>query len=123
MAEMAQRSWRRTFNRYVPLAAALVGVVIVLISFLARDMLWWLIGVACGLAIAILGFAYGGYPFLTSEREYSALRREVEGFIALVRRLNRAGAAGSGEELESAKTAMHESVERMAELAGKREKS
>ncbi len=121
MAEMAQHSWRRTFNRVIPLAAAATGVVIVLISFLARDMLWWLVGVACGLGIAILGFAYGGYPFLTSEREYSDLRREVEDFIGLVRRLNRAGAAGSGEELDSAKAAMHESVERMAELAGRRE--
>ncbi|UCF19353.1 MAG: hypothetical protein JSU87_15710 [Gemmatimonadota bacterium] len=120
MAETTQRSWRRIFNRTVPLGAALVGVVIVLISFLlVADMFWWLVGVACGLAIAILGFAYGGCPFLTSERRYPELRREVDAFIGMVRQLNRA--AGAGEEFENAKSAMHKSVERMAELAGKRE--
>ncbi len=84
-----------------------------------QDLLWWYVTVAVGLIIALTGFIYGVYPFLTSERQFPALREEVDGFIELVRQLNAAAISRSGSELERVKSEMVASVERMAELAGK----
>ncbi len=109
MVQQGRGGWRRKVNRYVALVSAVVGVAIVLSSFLfLQDLVWWYLTVAIGLVIALFGFVYGVYPFLTSEREYSALRQEADGFIKLVRQLNRAATSGSSEDFE-----------RMAELAGK----
>ncbi len=120
MAEQGRGSWRRHINRYVALATAIVGVAIVLSSFLfLQDLLWWYITVAVGLIIALAGFVYGVYPFLTSERQFPALRDEVDGFIELVRQLNAAAISRSSAELERVKSEMVASVERMVELAGK----
>ncbi len=120
MVQKGPRGWRRKVNRYAALVSAVVGVAIVLSSFLfLQDLTWWYVTVAIGLLIALFGFLYGVYPFLTSEREYSALRQEVDSFIKLVRQLNRAATSSSGEDLERVKSQMLASVERMAELAGK----
>ncbi len=119
---MAQqgRGWRRKFNRYVALATAVVGVAIVLSSFLfLQDLFWWYVTVGVGLIVALTGFVYGVYPFLTSERQYPALREEVDRFIGLVRRLNAAAVSRSSQDLENVKSEMVAAVERMADLAGK----
>ncbi len=93
-------------------------------SFLfTGDLLAWYGAVILGLVIVLVGFWYGANPILTSERRYLALRSEVNGFIGLVRRLNTlAVTSGSSEEFQQIKAAMLESVERMAELAGKESK-
>lgn len=120
MAQQSRGSWRRKVNRYAALAAAIVGVAIVLSSFLfLQDLLWWYVTVAVGLIIALGGFVYGIYPFLTSERQFPALREEVDDFIELVRQLNTAAVSRSTGELERVRSEMVASVERMAELAGK----
>jgi uncharacterized protein YjeT (DUF2065 family) len=123
MTEKGRSTWRRSFNRYIGMATAIVGVTIVLSSFLfLRDFFWWYITVALGLVVALLGFVYGVNPFFTSERRHHALRKEVDDFIRLVRRLNTAVLAEeSGEEVERVRAAMHDSVERMADLAGQGE--
>jgi hypothetical protein len=122
MGEKDHSNWRRTFNRYVGLGAAVVGIAIVLSSFrlLGNPTLWY-VSVMVGLLIVLAGFIYGTYPFLTSERRYVALRDEVDRFIALVRRLNLAATRESEQEFQRVKSEMAKSVERMAELAGKAE--
>lgn len=113
--------WRRTFNRYVGLLAAIVGLGIVIASFfLVGNLSLWYLAVIAGLLLATGGFLYSVHPFLTSERRFIGLRHEVDRFIALVRELNTAARpAGSPEEFERVKREMLRSVERMAELAGK----
>jgi hypothetical protein len=121
MGDQGSGSWRRSFNKYVGLGTAILGMVIVLSSFLfLRNLFAWYFTVIVGLIVVLTGFLYGAHPFLTSERKFHALRAEVDGFIGLVRRLNTAAtAAGSPEELERVKAEMMISVERMADLAGK----
>jgi hypothetical protein len=113
--------WRRNFNKYIGLVTAIVGMAIVLSSFLfLRNLFAWYATIMVGLLIVLAGFLYGAHPFLTSERRYFALREEVDRFINLVRRLNAAAvAAGGGSEFELVKAEMMKSVERMADMAGK----
>ena len=121
MSDERPMDWRDIFNRFVGIAAAAIGVLIVVSSFwFVTDPLMWYLTVGVGLVVAVLGFAYGMFPFLTSRRRYHALRHEVKAFIHLVRDLNSVATAhGKGEEFERVKTAMHESVERMADAAGR----
>ena len=120
MAEEGRSTWRRTFNRYIGLATATVGVTIVLSSFLVlSEFFYWYLTVALGLLVAFLGFLYGVNPFFTNERRYLALRREVDDFVGLVRRLNTAAITPDrDEEFEVLKAAMHDSVDRMGAYAG-----
>lgn len=125
MSEKGRGSWRRTFNRYVGLVAAIVGLSIVIASFfLVGNLSLWYLTVMAGLLLAMGGFLYGAHPFLTSERRFSGLRHEVDRFIGLVRELNAAARpAGSPEALERVKREMLRSVERMAELAGREDEA
>ena len=80
----------------------------------------WYLTVTIGLVVAVLGFAYGMFPFLTSGRRYYALRHEIQAFIELARQLNRAAIEhGKGEEFDRVRETMHEAVERMAGAAGR----
>ncbi|UCC48304.1 MAG: hypothetical protein JSV41_12690 [Gemmatimonadota bacterium] len=121
MSDKSPGSFRRKFNRYISLVASIIGMFIIMSSFLfTGDLLAWYGAVILGLVIVLVGFWYGANPILTSERRYLALRSEVDGFIGLVRRLNTlAVTGGSSEEFQQVKAAMLKSVERMAELAGK----
>ena len=121
MGEKGSSSWRRAFNKYIGLITAVIGLGIVVSSFFfVGNLSMWYITVMAGLLLAMGGFLYGAHPFLTSERRYSALRREVDSFIGLVRELNSvATRSGHSEEFERVKREMLRSVERMAELAGK----
>jgi hypothetical protein len=121
MVEKGHGSWRRTFNRNVGLGATVLGLAIILSSFLFLDnIVAWYATIMVGLLIVLSGFLYGAYPILTSERRYFALRKEVEQFIKLVRKLNDvAKSPQSEEDVETVKAKMAESIERMAEMAGK----
>jgi hypothetical protein len=121
MGDQSQTNWRRTINKYIGLATAVVGMGIVLSSFLfLRNPPLWYATVMVGLIIVMGGFLYGAHPFLTSERRYFALREEVDRFIDLVRKLNEAAVAkDTSGEFDRVKSAMLNSVERMADLAGK----
>lgn len=125
MPDRRSPSWHRKFNRYVGIVATSIGVATVLSSFFfVQDMFLWYVTVIGGLVIAIAGFLYGVFPVLTSGRRYLALRREVEEFVALVRELNDlAITSGKDSQFDAVKTAMHESVERMADLVGREGKA
>jgi len=120
MSENSTSSFRRRFNRYVALATSIVGVVLIMSSFLfSEDPFLWYAAVIIGLEILLTGSWYASNPILTSERRYPGLRQEVYRFTDLVRRLNRVAAAERpAEELQQVRAAMLESVERMIELAG-----
>ncbi len=120
MGEQGRGSWKRSFNTYAPLAAVAVGLIIVLSSLLVENMTAWYATVGAGVVVVLVGFWYAAHPIFTSTRVYTALRAEVNQFIGLVRNLNSAAVSGSQEERERVKAAMLASVERMAELAGKR---
>src|SRR5688572_2005648 len=64
-------------------------------------------------------------PLLPNERRYKGLRREVDGFIKLVRRMNAAALeaqrSGHNENLERTIAEMHRAVDRMEQLAGRTE--
>lgn len=120
MGKKGKRSWRRAFNRYIGLGTAVLGLLIVFSSFRLLDNLFlWYVTIMVGLFVVLSGFLYGAYPFLTNERRYTMLRKEVNQFIGLVRQLNEAATNESQADMESAKAAMRESVERMSEMAGK----
>ncbi len=121
MAEKASSTWRRIFNRYGPLAAVFIGLIITLSSLAVADTgTGFYARVVTGVVLVMVGYFYGSHPFLTSERRYTALRSEVDNFIDLVRQLNRTAIAiGGGAEFDEVTTAMRESLERIEELAGK----
>jgi hypothetical protein len=64
-------------------------------------------------------------PLLPNERRYKGLRREVDEFVKLVRRMNAAAleARRSGEQSNLQRTIadMHRAVDRMEQLAGRTE--
>ncbi len=121
MGEKGRSSWRRMFNRNIGVGATLVGLAVILSSFFfLENIVAWYATIMIGLLIVLGGFLYAAYPVLTSERRYFALRREVEHFIKLVRKLNDvAKTPESEDDVARIKSKMAESIDRMASLAGK----
>lgn len=114
-------SWRRKVNKYTPLVAGLTGLLFVASSLLFLDHITvWFTLIIVGLAALQGGVWYAAHPFLTSERRFLGLRNELDRFVTLVRQLNEASLDPSARHrFESVKSEMLQSVERMAELAGK----
>lgn len=120
MAEETMRSWRRSFNRYVPHGAVIIGLILILSGLAVVDTPIALYSrVIAGVVLVVAGYLYAQYPFLTSERRYTALRGEVERFIDLVRKLNRTALAiGGGAEYDEVTTALRDCLARIENLAG-----
>ncbi len=118
-----RRGWRRRINRHLQLAAVMVGIALVYSSLI----FFWdhnvkVAAVTLGMMVLLMGVWYAASPLLTSERRYLGFRQELHGFLTNARKLNVAAVAGNGaEEIEGITSAMHESIERMTELAGKTE--
>lgn len=113
-------SWRRTLVRYLPFVGTLVGVVLVYLSVLPEDRFAVLGVKTVGVVFVLVGVWYAANPFLRTERRYLVLRQEVQRFIGLVRQLNHSAInPGSTRSLEHIKGEMHESVDRMARVAGR----
>ena len=120
----------RRLRRAVELGLPVVGVVLVLsaVVFFPRSLLVQLGIVLVGLVLIEAGIWNLASPVLPSERKFVALRREVDGFILLVRRLNRATLALASDptatnraKLLEVRDEMLESVRRMEEAAGRTE--
>lgn len=86
-----------------------------------------LVMVLCGILLVEAGAWRRSNPFLPCERRNHLLRAEVDGLIGLVRLLEsstrRARASGTPEHWAEAlriHERLHESVERMKEMAGRR---
>src|SRR5688500_882503 len=82
----------RALRRAIELGLPVLGVAVVLagVLFFANDLYVQLAVVVVGLLLIEAGIWNLASPVLPSERRYNALRREVDSFIILVRRLNRA---------------------------------
>jgi hypothetical protein len=121
MVEKASWTWRRSFNRYVPLGAVTLGLILILSSLAVADTdTGFYARVVTGMVLVMAGYLYASKPFLTSERKYTELRGEVDSLVDLVRKLNRTAIAiGGGPEFDEVTQAMRESLERIEELAGK----
>ena len=122
MAIQRRPTWSRRLARYVPFFAAVVGMTLVfagVVSLYPRNTNVGIAVVATGIFSLLMGVWYAGNPYLKSEWRYLGLRAEVEGFIGLVRQLNAAACAGQPERVQGMTAEMHESVDRMRDLAGK----
>ena len=103
----------------------MVAVVGITVVFAGVVSLWsWstnvgIAVVAVGTFSLLMSVWYAANPYLRSEWRYLGLRAEVDGFIGLVRQLNAAACAGQPERVQGLTAEMHESVERMRDVAGK----
>jgi hypothetical protein len=121
----------RRFRKILDVSTPVVGTIIVFLAvILISDFnIQARIGtVLVGILLIQAGVWKLTSPFLPSDRQYSELRDEVDGFIGLVRSLNGAALEARGArtddswaQFRGAIDAMHNSVERMGELAGKAE--
>lgn len=117
----------RKFRRIMHFVVPAVGMALVIGAVLfAEPLVVQLFLVVAGLLLTEAGLWRLADPILPDERKHMALRVETDHFTALVRQLNAAALAldegdvtGSRFALEEVKTAMHRSVDRMVEFAGK----
>ncbi len=116
-----ETTWMRKVVRYLPVAAAVAGMIMILgsIAFYFETDYRRIGGVTGGMLILLAAIWYAANPFIKNQRRYLPLRAEVEQFSKLVRELNRAATNGVPEEIERTGSAMHECIERMVAAAGK----
>ena len=122
----------RAVRKAVEMGLPIIGVVLVLaaVLFFFHNLYLQIGIVLVGLVLIEAGIWNLASPILPSERKYISLRTEVDSFIKLVRRLNRATLELSGEptpqnraKLLQVRDEMIESVKRMEQYAGRADAS
>ncbi len=119
------RKIRRVIELGLPIAGIVVVFGAILLPPINVDLQLQIVIALAGVLMIEAGVWKLTSPFLPSERKYEALRGQVDEFIDLVRRLNRAvleSDSESGEPSEAVQEAldsMHASVEKMGILAGR----
>lgn len=118
------RRVRRTIEMGLPVLG--IGLVLAGVVFFAGNLFLQLSVAVVGLLLIQVALWKLASPVLPSERRYNALRDEVDSFIALVRRLNRATLETASEptpanraRLLQIRDEMLESVKRMEAVAGR----
>lgn len=118
----------RALRRAVEVALPIVGVALVLVAvlFFFENLYVRIAIVLLGLGLIETGIWNLASPILPSERKYMTLRTEVDSFIRLVRRLNKASLELTSDptpqnraKLLQVRDEMLESVKRMELYAGK----
>jgi uncharacterized membrane protein YfbV (UPF0208 family) len=117
------RTIRKVINTGLPIA----GVVVILSAMLfVRELRVQIAVVVFGILLIEAGIWNLAQRVLPDERKYLALRVEGDQFIALIRNLNAAALAQRANDtpenqqaFDDVREAMHEAVERMADVAGK----
>jgi hypothetical protein len=115
----------KELNRRLARGLPLIGVVLGMTVVFSSVVLYFgqattrVVVVSVGMLLLVAGAWFADNPYLKSQRRYLKLRAEVDGFIALARELNAAADPRVSQELKRVNVAMHESVDRMAQLAGK----
>ena len=119
---------RRKIRKIVEIGLPILGTAIVFgaILLIWDNMTLQIAVAAIGVLMIQAGIWKLTRPLLPSERRYQALRKEVDYFIILVRRLNAAALGVKQADNEATRAAfsaaqqrMLESFDRMAVLAGK----
>lgn len=122
--EPSRKRKARTLVSYIPVTTATLGITLIIGSVVliyGPNDVSRLVLVTFGLGILVVSIWFAAHPFIKSSRHFMPLRREVNGFIDLVRVLNRqAQAAGAADDIESTKAKMHETVERIVAKAGEK---
>lgn len=117
----------RKARRFLNLLVPAIGMALVLGAVLFGESIGvQLFLVVAGLLLTEAGLWRLADPILPDERKYLALREETDHFKALVRQVNTAALAvdrgedsGSRFVLDEVRRAMHASVDRMVEFAGR----
>ncbi len=123
MSISRKTTWRRKALRHLPFGLAVIGMILIFSSvmFIDRESSK-IAAITAGILVLLVGMWCASYPVYPNERRYLALRAEFGQFIDLVTALNQAAATPLAEqEFKGVKAAMHESVERMAMVADKRD--
>jgi hypothetical protein len=108
--------------RYVPLAASLLGMILIFgsIVFFFESDVGRIVGATIGIVVLLGAVWYAANPFFKRTRRYLLLRTEVVRFIGLVRELNNAVVRGApADEIERAKSELHNAVDRIGAAAGR----
>lgn len=118
----------RTLRKAIELGLPVLGVILILaaVLFFFRNLYLQVGVVLVGLVLIEAGIWNLAAPILPSERRYLALRDEVDSFIGLVRRLNKAALELTADatpqnraKMLQVRDEMLESVKRMELYAGK----
>lgn len=111
----------RKIMRHLPVGVAVAGMIVILgsIVFFFETDYWRIGGAAAGMLLLVMAIWYAANPFLKNQRRYLPLRREVDEFIKLAGKLNRAKVAGSMGEVGQLRSAMQAQIDRIVEAAGK----
>ena len=117
------RRWRRRLDSCVSVLGILVILGAVLFS---QELRTQILVTTCGIVLMEVGVWHLAQRLLPEERQYNALRAEVDRFLQLVRRLNTAALARKAHDAPETHQAfaqiyqgMQQAVARMATLAGK----
>jgi hypothetical protein len=117
------RRWRRQLDPCV----SVLGILVILSAVLCvQGLRLQILVTTCGIVLIEVGVWRLAQRLLPSERQYHALRAEVDRFLQLVRSLNTAALTHKAHDTPDARQAftatyqaMQHSVTRMALLAGK----
>ena len=91
---------------------------ILLETLLAAETPLSFVVVLFGILLTCAGILGLGRRLQPEGRIYLQLRAEVDDFLTLVRKINAQIVAAEGEQASQTNTSMHESVERIAHVAG-----
>lgn len=122
-------SLKRTLRQATDKVMPILGVVVILSAVLfVQALRLQLAVVVIGLFLVEAGVWNLSQWILPNDRQYVGLRAEGDHFILLIRQLNEAAVNlqrqdddANREAFEAAREAMHASVDKMAQLAGKTE--
>lgn len=125
--QVSQRSAMRQFQQVFDTGMPIMGVAVILAAVLfVRELRLQLAIVVAGIVLVEAGVWKLSQLLLPNDRQYTGLRREGDHFIGLIRQLNEAAIqlnkldnTENRDRFESTQEAMHQSVDRMAKLAGK----
>ncbi len=116
------RDLRRFLKVVVPLVG---GVLLVFSDLLIPSAFRSAVIFGIGLAMILAGLWRVLYSLIPNERRFTALREEVDTFLESVRQLNAVAYAARQEAhiwypqaIRDLKASLHDSVERMADIAG-----
>ena len=109
--------------KYLPTGAAVAGMIMIFASivFFFETDYGRIAGASAGILVLLAAIWYAAHPIPRHQRRFKPLRTEFNNFKRLVGELSRAGVDGMPEEIDRTHSAMHESIDRMVEAAGKTE--